>query len=330
MSLPNPTPSPKPDPVAKSVSTAPLTPSAKIDGRPFRWRSLRLFALLVLASAGLHGLGMLVPIPETQEVIEKEDVPLEPIQISTLPPEIPEDLTEAPALPVEAPPPPPPEPEPQIIPEQPVAAPLPAALPEELFETPPVEPIEEEPVTEELPENTPKKDPEPKPEEQQPTRRAYDAAGTSSRDGQTGLDSFITSPDFGGAFNLGYGDLKIVSASGGSAPLLTVAYPAEDNTCFEGATSLALPVGVAAIVGDFEDDSGQTVRAVIEAQIVRKTGYAVVDQWIEDVVIGDIDVGQDIYEVIKSNSSDPLIAIGGAEELFSFGLIVELPEQPCS
>lgn len=337
MSLPNPNQPPKPEALENpsvqqkfARSKKPSgKPSKKIDWRASRWHSFRWFAVLVLVSAGLHAIAFLVPIPEEQTVIEKEEVLPEPIQVSTLPlPELPEEEpAEPPAEPQPAPPAPPSPPAPAPIPQQPTAAPLPATLPPELLQEPATEPPVELPI-ETPPDEPPPKDPDPKPPDQTVTRQGYDATGTTQEEAFFALESFFGSGGLGDFYNFNFADMQSVSAGGGSAPLLSLSYPAEENSCFEDISNPSLEAGLAVIVGDLEEN-GSNKRAVIEAQVLQKTGYEAVDTWLEDVMTGSEDVGVDVYDAIATGASNAVLPVNSPDELFSFKVIIELPDQPC-
>lgn len=332
--MPNPNQPPKPETLETPSDQRKFAPSkkpfAKIDWRASRWHSFRWFAVLVLVSVGLHAIAFLIPISEEQTVIEKEEVLPEPIQVSSLPlSELPEEEPAEPlAEPQPAPPaPPPPPPEPAPVPQQPVAAPLPATLPPELLQEPLVEPIVEPPV-ELPPDDPPPKDPDPKPPDQPVTRQSYDATGTTQEEAFSELGSFFNSGGLGDFYNFNFADMQPVSAGGGSAPLLSLSYPAEENSCFEDISNPSLEAGLAAIVGDLEEN-GSNKRAVIEAQVLQKTGYEAVDTWLEDVVTGSEDAGIDVYDAIATSASNAMLPVNSPDELFSFKVIVELPDQPC-
>lgn len=149
----------------------PAEKSSSLETTPKRWRRGFLYWVspVLLVSLGLHGLAMLLPLPERDEVVEQEDVPLpEPISVTTLPPiadEEPEAIAPPaafipePAPIIEAPPPvvePPPvviqpEPEPIIEPEpeptpDPVPDPIPDPTPDPVPDPTPDPPLTPDPV----------------------------------------------------------------------------------------------------------------------------------------------------------------------------------------
>ena len=114
---------------------------------PTSWRPkfLRWLSPLLLVSLGLHGLGLLVPVPEKPEDIEQfEPEEFDPIAVSTLPPTLelsePEEVEEDVAL---EPPPPPPPPEEKTPPPPALELPL-DNFPFEEDLPPEEDPIEEE------------------------------------------------------------------------------------------------------------------------------------------------------------------------------------------
>ncbi|MEM8503424.1 MAG: hypothetical protein AAF716_09755 [Cyanobacteria bacterium P01_D01_bin.1] len=113
---------------------------------------MRWLSPLLLVSLGLHGLGLLIPVPRKAEVLnEPEELSLESIPVSMLPAE---PLPEMPV--VELPPPPEPDPTPEIsLPAPPAVS---ASPPPPAVEAPPIQP-EPEPTPSPEPTSEPASEP---------------------------------------------------------------------------------------------------------------------------------------------------------------------------
>ena len=216
--------------------------------KSWRWRFLYWLSPVLLISIGLHGIILLVPLPDRDNVIEPEEVPLpEPIAVTTLPPtadEEPEAIAPPaafipePAPQVEAPPPAPPpviEVPPVIVPLEPTPEPTPDPAPE--------------PTPSPTPDPTPEPTPDPTPQFAQP--RAYNSTGTTPE--------FVRNQ--GGLFAAKYGRSEDISY------LLDLGYEA-NGECFDK----DIEAQVAVVLDKNEN--------IVHSELIKKTGYDLIDAWL--------------------------------------------------
>lgn len=284
-----------------------------------RWSKLIYWlSPLLLLSLGLHGLGMLVPIPETKEVIEREEELPDPIQVSELPVPLPSA-----------------EPEPEPIPEPPPEVVTP--------QKPESEPASQKPITIEAPlpaqpspENPPEPPPEPPPSNTPPgatpptpTRQARNTTGTTPGEAVGATNDFFSAGGIGDFYELTILDLG--SPVGNSTSLFTLNYPVDNDSCFEDLPNEPLDVNFIAIVGDFEDiSSGGWRRSVLDGELLQKTGYMPVDDWITEVLLGSVEIsGFDTFGEIEKRLSTPPAGLGDPDEVYTFRFQVVLPDKPC-
>lgn len=203
---------------------------------------------LLLVSIGLHGLALVIPIADKQDVVEEPEPELpEPIRVSDLPKVAPEPAPDPPILsePTDTPPAPPPPV--AIAPPPPVGQPPSAPDP-----TPPPNP---------KPKSDPDIDPDPAPPDNsshnagnQVVRQEYDATGTT--EGERAIAGFSFAGTYGKAEEIG--------------SVLTLNYPAA-GSCFEAPPQVAV---IALVI----DKSGN----IIHDEFLKKTGYPVIDNWLSD------------------------------------------------
>lgn len=285
-----------------------------------RWsKLLHWLSPLLLLSLGLHGLGMLVPIPEEKEVIEREEELPDPIQVSELPVPLPSAEPEpevTPEPPPEVVTPPPPEPEP-IVQEPIVQEPI-IVFPQPLPNDPPEQPPEDPP--EQPPEDPPEQPPTTPTSQTRSTTRT-----TPSEVPQANLE-------FVGPTGIGFG-LEQRPTIGDSTNPIILNYPADDTICFESPPTEPIDVIFAAIIGDLEDPgTGKKSRDVIDGDFWRQTGYGIVDQWIGDVIFGAADVDGAIFNTFseienRANRQPP--GLGEPEIIYPLRIQVVLPNTPC-
>ena len=206
---------------------------------------------LLIVSLGLHGLVMLIPLPDKDEPIEEPEAELpEPMSVTQLP-KTPEPLSKPPTAASTSKPPlgvvnpeskssstalnvPKPTPEPQRIPTQPPAQ-TPAQTPTQTPAQPPAQTPAQTPTQ-------PAANPQP-----------------YSRTGTTNNEKLIA----GGLFASKYGKPEEVK------PLLDLGYPANGN-CFDQGTNLEAAVGISV------DEQGN----VGASELLQPTIYPVVNDWI--------------------------------------------------
>ncbi|MGD1864345.1 MAG: hypothetical protein ACFB0D_07305 [Phormidesmis sp.] len=283
-----------------------------------KWpKLLRWLSPLLLASLGLHGLGLLLPVPETEEIERPEFVEPESIQVSTLPP------TLKPPAPEPAPPPLPPA----VVPP-PVVEPVQEAFP---FQEDAL--LEEEIPPEVPPEEIPPEDDDSSFEEsdadsqdddiqdddssdEEPSsRNAYNEQGTSDADFQLAAISFSAN----------YPGVAVQT----NVPL-ALTYTA-DKECFD-------PLPGEVQMGAAINNSG----GVVETALFRKSGYQKIDDWIEDIVGFDelppesfarlsISDGYlpDWINETRNNGADPLVPTGEDAKAYAIQVIVTVEGNRC-
>ena len=236
-------------------------------------KAIAFISPLLVVSAVFHGLAMLLPVPEPEEIVE-EDVELpEPIRVSELPElEIAEPAPEPAPVFVPAP-----------VPETPPVVTPPAVVQQPVVQQPaPVAPIEPQPVVEPdpIPPEPLDEEPEqnPDPVEQEPTGppesssvpRTYRDVGTG-RD-QTYAISFaeaLAQGVYSDGNPINYKPLDNKTA-------LTISVPAGDS-CFPKATPIAgtnsvtLPASLFIVVSQEDASDSEGFIRVIE--VGRSTGY---------------------------------------------------------
>jgi len=289
---------------------------------------LRWLTPLLVVSLGLHGLGLLIPVPERPEKEPIEIEEIESISVSTLPPIL------APAAADDSVPPPSPVPLPpeQLPPEPPpIAAPLP---PEQLspVPSPPEEPLlppEPDPLVPAMPTlapTTPTTPVTPTTPIIPPTRRIYSRANVNFSAAQAALTDFFAPGGVGDTFTLSFADLKQV---GGSGVLTEITYVDPDpNSCLDGFPA-AETFGFVAVIGDTSDSSGQPMRNILDVKLLQPTTDNDVDSWLETTVIfGDATAGINIYNEIVAQANK-MGQLGDREEAVSFRIRVLFPNNPC-
>lgn len=293
------------------------------------WKKLthRLSPLLVL-SLGLHGLLLLIPVPKEAEI--REDPPetelLEPIQVSALPkPSLSEATSEptaitppggAPSEPQRSPEPAPiPSSVPRISPQAATPAPSSAPRPPSDQTAPSGDavPGDADPGN---PADGPTSD---RPQKTDPIPQAYSREGTSEGDASGALSEFIT-------FNP-VPFKKIQHA-------LPLAFPSDDY-CFED-----YPEPPASLIVLVENTpSGLDA---VDGGIIQKTGYASIDKWIGKSVFPSdaVDPNANAVEIpevapvdilawITDNVNGPVLEPDEMAKAYTFGVKVELINNPC-
>ncbi|MEL6489780.1 MAG: hypothetical protein AAFQ95_07435 [Cyanobacteria bacterium J06621_3] len=296
-------------------STDPTNPRWPEPPRVNIWRWL---SPLLLVSLGLHGVSLLIPINEKREAIEREEIEEEAIsiQVADLPPGAlkPEPLpTEAPLPPpVEQPPPPAPIEQPPV--EQ---LPLPAPAQPVFTQEPPL--LDPNP-----PGPTPATPSSPGP----PTQQAR-VAPKSGSEGTAFAAAFRPAdPATGGVdgFAIMNGFTPVdVALFRKLTDVLTVQFePNEnDNICLSDPPPDPL---VASFLATVAEENG--IVQINDAQILGRTGYDVVDDWIADSLIGfsdsDTVTPASVYSALSSTPGvQP--SSGSGFETYYFEIDITLP-----
>ena len=279
-----------------------------------KWpKILHWLSPLLFVSLGLHGLGLLLPVPEKPEEIERpEFIEPESIQVSTLP------ITPEPT-------PEPEPPSPEIEEAPPVTAP-----PQEPFplqaELPPEDPIFEEEFFEEEFFEEDANFQEQQEEEQlgndsendvSPTRYTHSKEGTSANQGSLNSANFILAQTGGvGATN--------------ALTTLELTYTA-DQECFD---PLPGPIQLVAIV--------DRQPAIAATEITRKSGYQEIDSWLNTLLQGPlppeafaqlngIDDGflLDWINETRENQADSIVPDGKDKEAYGAQIAVTIEGNQC-
>ena len=296
--------------------------------KPNWQKILQWFSPLLLVSLGLHGIAMVIPVPDKEEIVEEPDVELpEPISVTELPPGIePEPEPEPEPVFVPAPPPPaviaPPPPEPPPEPPPVVQPPAVVELPPE-----PELPPELEPEPETIPEPETNFEPEPevnsssKPTKPPTMPQAYTPGdGRAERDLRT---QFFTI----------YGVPESIEMP------LTLNYPA-DGKCYENETPLTVQVLVS--IDKYGNVSADTEDNDIIV-IAKTSGYADIDQWITDQSIfglppeafasmegsDNVDIVDWLRNAYSSQTSDPFVPQDQEQAPFAFTANVTIQDNQC-
>ncbi len=262
---------------------------------------------LLILSLGIHGLVLLVPIPEKSDLVEEPDPELlEPIQVSTLPP-LPEAATDQPPIAIL------PENSEPVVPEPAqTAQPVPAAAQPAPQNTPNPQPL----PTSTMP--APATMPITKPSKPPPaTPQPYSAAGTTAAEARNAVIAFGST----------YGALpKNVDTP------LALTYPAE-RRCFDPA-SLEASMAVAVNNGG----------GVIGGKVVKNSGSTVVDEWIEDTLLGlelpsyafadpanasGKTIADWIYETSVQPAGEPLVPAGVNQAAYLINVTVTVEDNNC-
>lgn len=278
-------------------------PLAKLN----RKKIIHWLSPLLILSLGIHGLALLIPIPEKADPKEEPKPELlEPIQVSTLPP-LPEAATEPS---IAEPPPKSPEP---VVPE-PVqtAQPVPA-------------------ISQRAPQNMPSPQPSPDPTAPAPTETStpkpskpspatplpYNPAGTTEREARNETVAFI-------------------NAYGGNLPKrvdtpLALVYPAGGD-CIDPAPEASVAVAV--------NNGG----GVIDGKVVKSSGLDKINQWIEDTVLAPElpsyafadpanasgkTTADWIYEVFAEPAGEPVVPAGVNEAVYLIDVTVTVEDNNC-
>ena len=288
---------------------------------PTSWRPkfLRWLSPLLLVSLGLHGLGLLVPVPEKPEDIARpEYIEPESIQVSTLPP-----IAEP--APEPEPPPPPPEP-----PPPPVEEPLPPVV-EPLQETFPFE-------EDDFPEDTPPEDDLPEDDSPDEDDSNFEEPNNDEGDDDGNSDEGpVTQNDYQGLTddNQSIGNSLLFSSKypGKSVSTnipLSLTYTAEKE-CFE-------PLPGAVQMGAAINTTGATE----EIALFSSSGYPKLDEWIKGVLNSDnlpsevfaafeISSGSlsDWINETRSNGDDPIVPTGEVAKAYALEVIVTIDGNRC-
>lgn len=282
---------------------------------PRRWLSP-----LLMISLAVHGLAMLIPLSEKEEVAEEpEEVALlEPITVTTLPKPADVDLPAViaaiakidPALP-DAPLPPSSVPQ-QAIPPAKLTTP-------DLIPTDPNLPAESNPAASAPPTTPP------------PTVPTTDPAITQRLYTDTGA-TFNDEIKKGGEFSVRYGRPKDIR------PVLELIYSAQGN-CFDKDTNLEASVGIVA------DAQG----GLVDSELLKTTGYPVIDDWLTSYISLAEPLPDDVFTQLQQtiptapasgdlldwlnaarNSNDPLVAADQVQAPYAFKVAVELDGNQCN
>lgn len=293
------------------------------------WKKLThwLSPLLVL-SLGLHGLMLLIPVPKKAEI--REDPPetelLDPIQVSTLPKP---SLSEATPESTDATPSGGASSEPQRPPE---LAPIPASAPRPAPQAAnPAPNSAPRPPSDQTatpgaatpgaaaPGNPAGGTPSDRPKKPDPIPQAYNGEGTSEGDASGALSEFIE-------FNP-VPFKKIQHA-------LPLAFPSDDY-CFED-----YPEPPASLIVLVENT--QSGLDAVDGGVIQKTGYASIDKWIGKSVFPSdaVDPNANAVEIpevapvdilawITDNVDGPVLEPDETAKAYTFGVKVELVNNPC-
>mgnify|MGYP001791686337 CR=1 FL=1 len=286
-----------------------------------RAKLMRWLSPVLLVSLALHGVSLLVPIPQTPEVIEEpEPEVLEPIQISTLP----VDLDDLEPEPLSASPPP--EPAPVTPPPEPLPAQPPIELPPEpellLEPEPPAEseaPIEQEtPPEQDTPaeEETPVEQ-DPPAEQDPPPAGDYDPDVAGNRD-LSGYQAFVE-------LTSRY-DSELVAT-----PLNndTLSLQYTGSRCYQDLDTLSGAIGVVM----------ENTQALLAGQITGKTGSktmdASIDRWFQEQIgntpgePSELQIAGDSLYGWLFNATDGDWFDGKTYEAYWFPIEIELVNNPC-
>lgn len=276
------------------------------------WRKFTHWLSPLLAvSLGLHGLVMLIPLPDRDEPVEVSDADLpEPIPVTELPQsaellpknaDMPMPMPDiiAPSAPLAEPAVQPP---PAIV--APVPTPTPTPKPTSTFTPTPTPGPAPTPTPGPTPTPTPTSGPTPTPIAGQP----YSAQGTTSKDRQNASLAFAIRNNSLIAQNI-------------RTPL-SLSYPAAGR-CFKETTS---PTAVVAfVINRFSD--------ILDAAVIRKTGYKGIDDWLYDAVSDPDDPTGVMSAVRTSYSGETGKALGpegdATQAAFEFEVAIAIEGSVC-
>lgn len=305
-------------------------------------KALSILSPLLIVSIGIHGLALLLPIPEKVEIVEKEpDLP-EPIQVSELPEiEIPQEISqlEPATAPVVTPAirPETPAPVEQIKPQLPQPPPLqPTASSPPALDPPAPDPIEQLPSREDTP--TPEAtQAEPAPQSSRPTSQnppantatpsrniEKDRSPASRQEILDQLNSIVQIDEF-----------NAIEQKQIKAPLF-ISFPSDDICLEDNPTTIRSSAVVV-----FEDDQGTT--ALIDGAILDPTSYKLVGKWLDKTIFSSNQVDPNEPETIKipstpdfdpvqwvlANYDKPLFDAGEAQKAFTFVIEVQVSMSSC-
>ena len=248
-------------------------------------RAIALFSPLLILSLGLHGLVMLLPLAEKEEIVEEVPELPEPIQVSELP-ELDIPAPESASAPVFSPAPAPKAP-PATPPSAPVVQPPVVVTQPKPQESPGLTPqTRQESETPNPPVQKPEKNQEPvEPQTSEPVEsssivRTYKQAGTADQSFLEPFQNDLTSGTYSDGESIGYDALR--------KGKLTFALPAGDN-CFReakpvGNSSVMLPTSLGVIVSN-DGDKG----FIRYATVVLSTGYPEANNLINDAMVDEKD-----------------------------------------
>ncbi|MEL6813293.1 MAG: hypothetical protein AAFP03_00605 [Cyanobacteria bacterium J06598_3] len=289
------------------------------------WKKFAYYWLspLLLVSLGLHGVGLLIPMPDlTPEALEDPEVELpDPIQVTELP--------------LKLEPEPEPEPEPVFIPPPPpVVIPPPVTPPPVVEAAPPpvVEPLPPEPDP--LPELEPAPELEPVPDS----------------NGQKPLKTPSTPQNYvaGRARDATNASLLFGSKYGNGDPVgtpLAITFLADEGICYDKGPTIDIPVLVAVdnqgyLVVEGKDENGEDKYAIT---IVQTSGYADIDAWLRESLAYELpeetfdelpdldngDIAAWINEVHGRPNQQPLVPAGDDNAPYAFTVRVNIEGEPC-
>lgn len=269
------------------------SPKNKTLRTPLR-KALAFLSPLLIVSAGLHGLAMLLPVPEREEIVEEDPELPESIQVSELPEiELPEPEPEPVFVPVPEPEAPPIVQQPAPAVQQPVVVqPQPVVQPPQPVESQPAtpDPIEPDPIE---PDQNGKPDPVGKEPVSEPTsfvRNFNSGARTNTKY----LEQFTTALSEGI-----YSDGVAISYDLIKDGTLTLRLPAADNCFAEAepvdASSVKLPTSLGVIIGN--DGATGFLQYIT---IAGSTGYNEADDAISDAGLNNDLFAQEVESWVRA------------------------------
>ena len=244
-------------------------------------KALTLISPMLIVSLGLHGLAMLLPVPEKEEIVEEEPELPEPIQVSEISElEIPE---------------PEPAPAPTLVPAPAAATPQPAAPPPTVIVQPPAEvpqPASPPPQLPVQPSPEPAPDPAPQTAAPDPT-----PTGPPPTAPQIEYQPYTGNTEFdyvkSGAFTNSYGLAKDLDTP------LNLIYEAEGK-CYP---SDDLQAWVVLLVDQYSD--------ITDGEILKSTGIEDIDTFVASYLIDNpqpVNLPDYVFDDLPARESGNIVA----------------------
>jgi hypothetical protein len=299
----------------------------------FNWKkSFYWLSPLLLVSLGLHGLALLIPLPEPQtqaaKIVAERNEPEPPpsIDVATLPPNpiTPSASPPKSAAPITAP---------TSLPAAPLAPIAPAANPPRSIAPAPNSPAPIAPAANPPTSNPPTSNPpaanpptpstsngaapnSPTPDPTKPPAiyQAFSSQGVSSGESNNALITFST--EILPLYNLTYP--KEIKNT------LTLTYTAGDRCFVDESTGEDYPTlesYLAVVIGNAGNQANPDEVTFLVTEILQSTGFAAVNEWVIQTV--ESDAKADTLEWIRTHAEDPQFDDSVTDESYMFPITIE-------